>query len=72
MEIKPLSERSNEELITETMAAEYLCMSVHTLRRWRQEGSKLKYKKLGRSVRYQIEEIRNFLSSAEMRHTEAA
>jgi predicted DNA-binding transcriptional regulator AlpA len=53
-----------EPLVTEHEAARMLKMSLTSLRRWRQDGSGPPFCKLGRSVRYQPQDIADFVAAA--------
>jgi hypothetical protein len=58
-------------LLTETQAAETLGLEPATLRRWRWAGyDNLPYLKIGRSVRYDPDDIAAFIESA--RHGDKA
>lgn len=47
----------------EHFAADYLGVSVATMRRWRLFGAGPRYRKIGGSVRYDINDLENFLNS---------
>jgi predicted site-specific integrase-resolvase len=47
-------------LIDDLLAAEYLNLAVQTLRNWRNKGMGPPYFKLGRCVRYQLEDIEDY------------
>lgn len=49
-----------ERLLTEKQAAELLSMSVKTLQAWRFQCKPPRYRKLGRSVRYSMEDLQAF------------
>ncbi|MEM1132750.1 MAG: helix-turn-helix domain-containing protein [Pseudomonadota bacterium] len=51
-------------LICEAEAAEYLGLSPKTLARWRWAGKGPVFHKLGSAVRYSVEELESFVSSA--------
>lgn len=55
-------------LITPSQAAEYLCVSVVTLRKWRWEGKGPKFLKLGRKVVYRETDIHDWLNE-QVRHS---
>ena len=48
--------------VREKEAAEMIGVSVHTLRQWRSQGKYIPYVKLGRSVFYRIDDLKDFLS----------
>ena len=50
-------EEKTSSLIDDLLAAEHLDLAVQTLRNWRYQGIGPAYLKLGRCVRYQIEDI---------------
>jgi predicted site-specific integrase-resolvase len=52
-----------EKLLTERETAELLRISVQLLRKWRASGTGLKHKKLGKCVRYSLDEVKRYLSS---------
>lgn len=51
------------ELLTPTKAAEILCLSELTLRKWRWEGKGPRYIKIGRKVAYKKEDLSNWIDS---------
>jgi len=50
-------------LYSEKEAAEMLNISVKTLQAWRFKGNGPRYYKLGRCVRYKIEDLEDFLNN---------
>ena len=56
-----------ESLLSEKQAASRLGVSVHLLRKWRaQDRSPLPYVKLGRCVRYQIDQLATLVHRCEV------
>ena len=56
---------STDKLLNEFEAAEYLRLSVATLRTWRSTRSQnLRFIKLGSSVRYRISDLETFVDSS--------
>ncbi len=55
---------NSDILITEPEAASILRVSLTSLRRWRRQGNGPVFRKLGRSVRYRLEDMRDFVASA--------
>lgn len=49
----------SKSLVTEKEAAEMLNVSVTTLRRWRSDGVRPNYIKLGKCVRYDVSELQS-------------
>jgi predicted DNA-binding transcriptional regulator AlpA len=56
-------------LIDEHEAAGILNAKVSTLRAWRVRGSPIPYRKIGRSVRYDINDINSYIESRKTTHT---
>ncbi len=56
-------------LINERVAADYLDISVSTIRWWRYAGGGPVYVKMGSKVRYRMEDIEAFISSSLRRRT---
>jgi len=52
-----------EKLLTEQQAAEYLGQSRRTLQQWRWQHRGLKYIKVGRNVRYRLEDLKKFIEN---------
>jgi excisionase family DNA binding protein len=52
-----------ETLYSPTQAAELLCMSEMTLRKWRWEGKGPQFVKMGRKVLYQESDLRDYVRS---------
>lgn len=65
-------ERHNKRPLTTRQAAEYLSLSKYTLECWRSRGEGPKYLKLGRSVRYRIEDLDAFMQSSITANTTVA
>ena len=57
--------------LTERPAAEYLGLSVRTLQKRRFEGQGPSYLKIGRSVRYRLEDLDAFLEAHRINPTQA-
>jgi len=53
-------------LLREVDAAKYLGLAPRTLSRWRWAGKGPSFHKLGSAVRYSVEELDNFIASAEV------
>ncbi|WP_419785419.1 helix-turn-helix transcriptional regulator [Pseudodesulfovibrio sp.] len=58
-----MSNKGNRKLIDEHEAARLLCISVSKIRTDRQNGIGLPYVKNGRSVRYDIKDIDEFIEN---------
>jgi excisionase family DNA binding protein len=54
---------------TEEEAAEYTNFSRRTLQKWRVVGGGPKYLKIGRAVRYRVEDLDAFLGAGVRRNT---
>ena len=59
-------------LLTEAQAAELLAISAKTLQAWRVRGGGPRYIKLGRCVRYRIDDIEEYVRQRTMAHTAQA
>lgn len=57
--------------ITENDAAEFLGLTVRTIRKWRGAKKGPPYSKIGRSVRYSREELKAWADSQKVTHDEA-
>jgi excisionase family DNA binding protein len=57
---------------TEDEAAEYTNFSKRTLQKWRVVGGGPKYLKIGRTVRYRLEDLDVFLGQSVRRNTSEA
>jgi len=55
------------QAVDENKAAEILGLSVQTLRNWRHQSKGPAYSKLGRSVRYDLEDISAFLTQRKIK-----
>ena len=55
---------ANEPLVTEDEAASLLRVSLTSVRRWRREGRRPVYRKIGRSVRYRREDLADFIATS--------
>nr|WP_323782583.1 helix-turn-helix domain-containing protein [Amylibacter sp.] len=66
------SETSSGELINERMAADQLCQSIRTLQKWRVTGYGPPHYKIGRSVRYRIRDLTDWIDSRRRGHTSAS
>ena len=53
-----------DKILDERSAAKLLGLSVFTLRNWRHQLRGPSYVKLGRSVRYRLEDLENFISGS--------
>jgi len=51
-------------VMTVTQAAEYLGLAVSTLNKWRCHGEGPVFIKLGRAVRYRVEDLEKFIQKA--------
>jgi hypothetical protein len=49
------------DLLTEEAAAKRLAIKIKTLQKWRVTGDGPRYVKVGRSVRYRVEELEAFI-----------
>jgi predicted DNA-binding transcriptional regulator AlpA len=58
------TENSNKKQLTDIQAAEWLNISVSTLRRWRLIGGGPRWVRIGSSIRYPSNDIEMFLSNA--------
>ena len=54
----------SEPLVTEGEAAGMLRVSLTSLRRWRREGRGPVYRKMGRSVRYGLDDLADFIAAS--------
>ena len=61
--IRPFSPSNRPEMLNDVQVAEYLNMSVGTLRRWRLFRRGPKFVKIGCAVRYKREDVDAWLSS---------
>jgi hypothetical protein len=61
--IKPPSASDAPELLNEHQVAEFLNMSVASVRRWRLFSKGPKYLKIGAAVRYRREDVETWLNS---------
>lgn len=52
------------EFLDTKAAAKYLNLSPHTLDRWRWSGDGPQFVKLGRSVRYRLKDLADFVESS--------
>lgn len=60
------------DLLTPPEAADFLKVSVKTLNNWRWTGAGPAFKKIGRSVLYDFEDIKSFVSARSRRSTSDA
>jgi len=51
-------------VMTVTQAAEYLGLAVSTLNKWRCHGGGPIFIKMGRAVRYRVEDLETYINSA--------
>lgn len=56
-----------QRLVDEKVAAEMLGMAVQTLRNWRFQGRGPRYFKLGKSIRYSVDELNEFIEGGHVR-----
>jgi excisionase family DNA binding protein len=52
----------HSDILTEKQAAKYLGLSPRTLQERRRQGMKPPYFKIGRSVRYKLKDLKDFLA----------
>ena len=50
-------------VVSDDRAAEVIGFAVQTLRNWRHQGRGPAYLKIGRSVRYQLEDLKRFMEN---------
>ena len=50
-------------VVSDDRAAEVMGVAVQTLRNWRHQGRGPAYLKIGRSVRYQLEDLKRFMEN---------
>lgn len=55
--------------VDECQVAEMLCQSVRTIQKWRVTGNGPGYYKLGRSVRYRLDEVLAWADARRKAHT---
>jgi len=60
---------NRRKLLGEHDAAEYLCLSVRTLQKWRVDGGGPVFVKTGRSVRYEIADLDDWVDQRRFRST---
>lgn len=72
-ELKPTMEQQSQKLLlrTEKQASEILNIPLATLRKWRCLRVKLPYVKIGRSVRYRLTDLVEFLDKLTIEPREA-
>lgn len=58
---------SHPKWVTERIVAKITGFSVHTLRAWRLQGREITYVKVGRSVRYDLRDVEDFMSARTVR-----
>jgi len=51
-----------KNVLNEREAAQFLGVAVQTLRNWRSQRRGVPYLKIGRAVRYRLEDLENFIS----------
>ncbi|AGI68680.1 hypothetical protein OAN307_c31460 [Octadecabacter antarcticus 307] len=56
-------------LVTETEAANLLCQSKRTLQKWRVIGYGPDHYKIGRNVRYRLDDLNAWINSRRRSHT---
>ncbi len=55
-----------DKIVTVQQAADYLSLSTATLNKWRCQGGGPAYIKLGRAVRYRLDDLQLFLEKSRM------
>lgn len=60
---------ANQRPLSTPQAAHYLGLSKFTLEVWRSRGDGPRYLKLGRSVRYRVEDLDAFIEQSARSHT---
>ena len=65
-------EMRDHAYLTTPEAAEHLGLSPRTLERWRVTGEGPRYRKLGRAVRYSIEDLEAFARAGQRTSTSAS
>ena len=55
------------QILTEKEVSELLKISVKTLQSWRHQSKNLPYFKIGRTVKYKLSDIREYLESVEQK-----
>lgn len=58
-----------ESLLNEQQVAEILGLACATLRKWRCTGEGPKFRKIGRAIRYRVEDIQAFIDSRGFENT---
>lgn len=64
-----LQTKPHTMIMTVNQASEYLGLAVSTLNKWRCHGGGPVFIKMGRAVRYRVEDLENFLSSSRLAST---
>lgn len=67
-----MTESSDLRLITESAAAELLCVSVRTLQSWRLRSQGPPYVKAGRAIRYSLADLSAWIRSVRTTQTPTA
>jgi hypothetical protein len=65
----PITEAGQSQLVTEVDAAKLLCQSIRTLQKWRVTGYGPAHYKIGRNVRYRLNELNTWIDSRRRSHT---
>jgi len=58
-----------DQLMTVEQAAQYLGLAVSTLNKWRCHGGGPVFLKMGRAVRYKLENLDNYITRSERQST---
>ena len=58
-----------DQLMTVEQAAQYLGLAVSTLNKWRCHGGGPVFLKMGRAVRYKLENLDNYITGSERQST---
>lgn len=64
-----ITAQHSQRPLTTPQAADYLGLSRYTLEVWRSRGDGPQYLKLGRSVRYRVDDLDAFAEQAARHHT---
>lgn len=70
--MKATSNTSQEALLNEAQAANYLNVSVRTLQQWRMSGRGPLFTKLSRAVRYRVADLEAYVAGGVARSTTEA
>ena len=64
--------RTRKRLVDERRAAEILGLQVRTLQAWRVSGKGVRYVKIGRAVRYSLDDLDAFIAKSTVQSTAEA